>query len=212
MLDSTGDFVSNSLGLYVCDDGISLQNSFTNTDGTVYQQRLGNGAFCVNKVGPTVQTGAQVTLTICPWQYALMGLLMGGKVAYNVGGDAIGWSMPDPDELNTRRICLEAWTLAIDGEVQASDSGGNALWHHGIWPQATAVVGDFTWEDAVNPFNVVFTVTPNDNVGNGPFNNWPDFDNDSLLDGHPTGPFASYLDNAPPAALCEVTTFTEPAS
>lgn len=212
LLDSTGNFESDSLGLYVCEDGISLAVAFTNTDGTTYQQRLGNGAFCVNRQGPTVQTGAQVTLTICPWQYALMGLLMGGKVAYNVAGDAIGWSMPDPDEAQTRRICLEAWTLAIDGEVQASDAGGIGLWHQSIFPQATCVVGDFDFGDQVNPFNVVFTVTPNDNIGNGPVNDWPDFDNDNLLDGHPTGPWAQFLTNNPPAALCEVTTFTAPAS
>jgi hypothetical protein len=141
-----------------------------------------------------------------------MGLLMGGKVAYNVGGDAIGWSMPDPDEAQQRRICLEAWTLAIDGEVQASDAGGLGLWHQSIFPQATCVVGDFDFGDQVNPFNVVFTVTPNDNVGNGPVNNWPDFDNDNLLDGHPTGPWAQFLTNSPPTALCEVSNFSAPAS
>jgi hypothetical protein len=212
LLDLTGNFVSSSTGLYVCEDGISLATAFTNQEGTTYQQRAGNGAFCVNRTGATAQTGAQVTLAICKWQWSLMQLLMGGKVAENDDGDIIGWSMPDPDEVSDRRICLEAWTLAIDGENVAEYEGDAAYQHH-IFPSVSWIVDDFTLADAVNVFGLVGTVSPNDAIGNGPYNDWPDFlAADGELDGHPTGPWSSYLDTSPPAALCEVSSFTAPGS
>lgn len=211
LLDETGNFLANSAGAYACSDGISFSNAFINQDGTVYQQRTGTGAFCVNRTGPSAQTGATVTISICTWQYALMYLMMGGKLAYNGGGDVIGWSMPDPDEVSSRRFCLEAWTLAIDGEVQAEE-GGYPAYHHHIWPQATAIVNDFELADAVNVFGLVCTTSPNPNVGNGPFNDWPNFDNDTLLDGHPSGAWAAYIDNDPPDFLCQTANFVVPAS
>ena len=212
LLDSTGNFVASSTGAYTCNDGISFANAFTNQDGTVYQQRSGTGVFCVNRVGPTVATGAVVTISLCRWQYALMYLLMGGKLVEDGSGDIIGWSMPDPDELVDRRICLEAWTLAVDGEVQA-EVGGQPAYHHHIWPQATFALSDFTLADAVNVFGVIATVSPNPAVGNGPYNDWPDFDEPlGLLDGHPTGPWASFLDTAPPSFLCQTANFVVPAS
>lgn len=213
LLDSTGDYVADSIGAYTCDDGISFSNAFINQDGTVYQQRSGTGAFCVNRTGPSAQTGATVTVSICKWQYALMYLMMGGKLAEDGSGNVIGWSMPDADEISGRRFVLEAWTLAIDGEVQASDAGGDALYHHHIWPQCTAVVGDFELADAVNVFGLVITASPNPNVGNGPMNDWPDFSEPlGLLDGHPTGPWAAYLDDNPPSFLCQTTSASVPAS
>lgn len=211
LLDLTGSFVSSSTGLYCCPDGISLATSFTNQDGTVYQQRAGNGSFCVNRTGATVQTGATVTLSICKWQWSLMKLLMGGKLAVDGSSNVIGWSMPDPDEIYNRRICLEAWTLAIDGENVAEYNGQPAYQHH-IFPSVSWVVDDFTLADQVNVFGLVGTVSPNAAIGNGPFNNWPDFDNDTLLDGHPTGPWASYLDTALPTAACTASNFSAPAS
>jgi hypothetical protein len=212
LLDLTGSFVSSSTGLYVCEDGISLATAFTNQDGTVYQQRAGNGSFCVNRTGATVQTGATVTLAICKWQWSLMYLLMGGKLAYDGDDNVIGWSMPDPDQVSDRRICLEAWTLAIDGE-NVAEYGGAAAYQHHIFPSVSWIVDDFTLADAVNVFGLVGTVSPNDAIGNGPYNDFPDFNEPlGLLDGHPTGPWASYLDNNPPAALCEAANFVAPAS
>jgi hypothetical protein len=203
--------VSSSTGLYVCEDGISLAVSFTNQDGTVYQQRSGSGAFCVNRTGATFQTGATVTLQICTWQYSLMQLLMGGKTVLDASNNVIGWSMPDPDEVQNRRICLEAWSLAIDGE-NVAEYGGIPAYNHHILPSVSWIVDDFTLADAVNVFSLVGTVSPNAQVGNGPLNDWPDFDSGVLLDGHPTGPWSSYLDNNPPTALCTATNFSAPAS
>lgn len=212
LLDLTGNYVSSSTGLYVCEDGISLATAFTNQEGTTYQQRAGNGSFCVNRTGATVQTGATVTLTICKWQWSLMYLLMGGKLAEDGNGDIIGWSMPDPDEVSDRRICLEAWTLAVDGE-QIAEYGGQAAYQHHIFPSVSWIVGDFEFADAVNVFPLVGTVSPNANAANGPIDDWPDFSEPlGLLDGHPTGPWASYLDNDPPAALCEATNFVPAGS
>lgn len=213
LLDSTGNFVTAPLGAYVCDSGISFQNAFINQDGTVYQQRLGNGKFCVNRTGPARQTGATITITICPWQYSLRGLVLGGKVAYDDDGAAIGHSLPDPDELAARNLCVEAWTLAVDGENQG-DIDGAPAWHHHIWPQASGwIMGDFTLEDAVTPWSVIGTAAPNNNVGNGPFDDWPDFNDDIYLDGHPTGTYAGYLDTDPPDFLtCQVESFVAPGS
>ena len=211
LLDLSGNYVASSTGLYVCEDGISLATAFTNQEGTTYQQRSGNGSFCVNRQGATVQTWAVLTVSVCKWQWSLMALLMGGKLAEDGDSNVIGWSMPDADEVSDRRICLEAWTLAVDGENVAEYDGAPAYQHH-IFPSCSVVVDDFTLADAVNVFGLVFTVSPNANAGNGPFNDWPDFDNGILLDGHPTGPWASYLDNDPPTALCEATTFTPSGS
>ena len=212
LLDTTGNFVASSTGLYVCEDGISLATAFTNQDGTSYLQRAGNGAPCVNRTGATVQTGATVTLTVCKWQWSLMYLLMGGKLAEDGSGNIIGWSMPDPDEVSDRRTCLEAWTLAVDGETVAEYGGLPAYQHH-IYPQVSWSLADFTFADAVNVFPLTGVVSPNANIGNGPANDWPAFDEPlGLLDGHPTGPWASFLDNNPPAALCEASNFAVPAS
>lgn len=212
LLDVTGNYVADSAGLYVCSDGISLATAFTNQAGTTYLQNAGNGLPCVNRVGPTVQSGAQVTLAICKWQYALMHLLMGGKTVEDDDGNVIGWSMPDPDEISTRRICLEAWTLAIDGE-NVADYGGAAAYNHHIFPSASVIVDDFTLADAVNVFGLVFTVSPNNNAGHGPLDDWPDFlTADGQLDEHPTGPWSSYLDADPPTALCQTQSLSDPGS
>lgn len=213
-LDSTGNFTTEDPGLYVCDDGISFASAFTTQAGTTYQQNVGSGRPCVNRVGPTRVTGATVTIAICSWQARLAQLIFGGKVAPNGAGDAIGWSGPDPDDANVRYFCLEAWSLAVDNDRQA-DYQGDALWIHHIWPMGTAYPSDFTLEDAVTPSGAVVTVNPNSNIGNGPFNDWPDFEEYNgtvLLDGHPTGTYAWFYDENPPAALCVPTAFTSPAS
>ncbi len=212
LLDVTGNYVADSAGAYACADGISLGVSWVNQDGTQYLQKAGNGVPCVNRQGPTVTTGATATLAICTWQYALMYLLMGGKLVEDGEGNIIGWSMPDPDEINNRRICLEAWTLAIADE-QVAEYGGQAAYNHHIFPSASVVLDDFNLSDAVNVLGLVFTVSPNANAANGPFADWPDFDEPlNLLDGHPTGPYAMYLDNDPPDFLCQTESFSVPGS
>lgn len=202
LLSAIGEPVTASVGLFVGGDGIDLDVKQVRQDGKVYNQPLGNGKLCVNRKGPTVTIGNDLVLTVCHWEYELLGAISGGDVAYDADDRVIGVALPDPADLEDRRFCFEAWSQAIDGEVRGS-LAGQAAWHHHIWPMTQWSLGDFKLEDAVAPRVFNGSSTPNDNIGHGPFGDWPDFDNGNVLvDGDPSGPYAVYLDTDVPDAIC----------
>lgn len=203
LLDDTGAPDADTSGLYISDNGISAAVTFENEDGQTVRRRKGNGAICLNTRGRTAQVSSTVTLQHCVWPFDAANLLLGAYRALD-GADTIGYALPAPSELDARRFCFEAWSLAYNSEVRTDVDGDPGLLHH-IWPQCTAVQDGFSLNNEDAPFGIVVTGLPNTNMPDGgPHGDWPHFDDGDILNPNtPQGVYAVYLDTNLPAPIQE---------
>lgn len=207
VLDDVGEPTDGAINLYKSDQGIDLDVKWRVESGAEYKQKLGNGNLCVNRKRRDTILGGTITLNACPWEYGLIAMVTGGKVAYDAGRP-IGVDLGEVSTLDERRVCFEAWALAVTGEDRGT-LGGDAAYHHHIFPSVAWRLGDFKLEDAVTPIQFVGDFQANSNISNGPLGDWPDFDNDDVAtEGNVLGPWAAYLDVEIPTAFCGPTTLT----
>ncbi len=171
LLDDAGAPDAGADALVVSDALIQIGWQVQVSEGSNFEQKNGCGSVCLTYQGPDKITGVNLTAQLCTLDHELIALMTGANLAV-VGGETRGFALPGPNEELTRRVSVEAWALAWDGDQQAVDTG-NPLYQRYIWPSVSWLFGDGTLED--NPLAVPLTGRGRGNAGfgNGPGNDLP---------------------------------------
>lgn len=198
LLDDTGAPDPGADALWVTDALIRVQYQLVVSEGTTIEVKNGCGNFCARRRSEDTITGVNVTLELCQLDIEGIGLATGGSVVTEGGRGNVGLAIPAVDSQLTRRVSVEVWSLAWDGDEQATE-GGDALHWRTIFPSVSFREGDRTYEEGATTIPLVGEGRGNSNFGNGPGNDLPW--------GAYTSPKGEYLDAGDlPAATCGTTT------
>lgn len=171
LLDDTGAPLAGAENQVVTDALIQIGWQVQVAEGSSFRQKNGCGKVCLTYNGPDQIEGVNLTKTLCNLDHELIALETGSQLAV-VGGETRGFAIPDINADLDRRVSVEAWSLAWDGDEQAVDDG-NPLYHRFIWPSVSWVFGDGSLED--NPLAIPLSGKGrgNANFGDGPGNDLP---------------------------------------
>jgi hypothetical protein len=194
-LTATGEEQYGANAQAVTAAGISLGISPQVTEGTVSEVKNGRGTLCGRKKGANTVAAHTLTLQTCKLEPELHYLIAGGQTIEETGS-IIGWAQPDPDAAQPNGVVVEAYSLAWDGEAQATYEGEAAYWLW-AWPLTRWTLGDINLVEGIHTFTWTADATPNPVLGRGPENNWPEAI---------SGPFGHWLVPASdvPSAYCGV--------
>lgn len=171
LLDDAGAPDPDAEGLWVTDALIQIGWRVRVREGSNFRQPNGCGTVCLTYQGPDQIEGVDLTLQLCTLDHEGIALMTQSNLAV-VDGVTRGFALPSVNDDLDRRVSVEAWAKAWDGDEQAVDSG-NALYQRYIWPSTSWVFGDGTLED--NPLAVPLSGRgrSNSQFGNGPGNDLP---------------------------------------
>lgn len=168
-LTSGGALIAGATRGYVTDSIIQIQSTPVVTTGQRFTQPNGSGVNCVDIKDPDQVGSATLAMDLCKLDAQLLAKLTGGTVITS-GGIVVGFqdavnAVPTP-------VCVEAWSLAVDGSAQASEDG-LALYYHFVFPYVTWVQGQQTNAQGVLTVPLTGDARPNDSIGYGPDGDWP---------------------------------------
>lgn len=201
LLDANGAPSAGAGSVAVSDSLIRIGYQVQVEAGVRFVQKNGCGTVCVKYEGSDQITGVNLTMELCHLDFELIALLTGASLVSEGGRTNIGTALPAVGEDLDRRVSIEAWSLAWDGDEQAVDDTGGAepLYIRTIFPSVSWVEGDRTYEEGITRIPLTGKGRSNSNFGNGPGNDLPW--------GAYTTPKGEYLDdNALPAATCGTST------
>lgn len=201
LLDDSGAPDAGADSVWVTDSLIRIGYSLVRSEGVKFEQKNGCGVICVQYQGAARITGVNLTLELCHLDFEGIALATGASLVSEAGRTNIGTALPAVDSDLTRRVSVEAWSLAWDGDEQATDStGGNEpLYIRTIFPSVSWTEGDRTYEEGITRIPLVGEGRSNTNFGNGPANDLPW--------GAYTSPKGEYLDDGElPTATCGTST------
>lgn len=181
----------------ITDSLISVKYSLDITEGASFEQKNGCGVTCVQYQGQDRVKGVNLTMELCHLDVELIALMTGASLVSEVGRTNIGTALPAVDADLTRRVSVEVWSYAWDGDEQAIDTtgGSEALYIRTIFPSTSWVEGERTYEEGITRITLVGKGRSNSNFGNGPGNDLPW--------GAYVTPKGEYIDdNALPSATC----------
>ena len=127
--------------------------------------------------------------------------MTGASLVSEPGRTNIGTALPAVDADLTRRVSIELWSLAWDGDEQAiDDTGGSEALHiRTVFPSTSWIEGDRTYEEGITRITLTGRGRSNSNFGNGPGNDLPW--------GAYVTPKGEYLDDGElPTATCGTST------
>ena len=178
--------------------------------GSEYVQKNGAGAICARFRQSDSIKGANLSLTLCQYDYQLISLLTGAP-SYTSGGNQVGFQVPK----STAAVVytsVEVWTTAWDGTGQAipTFTSPDGAYHHLVFPKVRWTLADTTYNEDFTPLAFSGLAEENDNITlNGPFDDWPTA---VSTQGGITSVFGSFLDDALPASGCNLIPVTSSAS
>lgn len=143
ILDRLGAPLIGERNCYVSDAMIKLELGLEYQEAKEVVQTNGAGFTCVNyQAPPSLKRGQIKTLQLCSPDPILLEMMLGGGVAYNEDGQAIGYSAPEVGvENRPNGVSLEFWTRAVVGSAYSRD----LPFMHWVIPQAY-VAPTKTWE------------------------------------------------------------------
>lgn len=187
--DSTGAPDPGSTSVYVTDAPIDLGYKLNVKAGTVIQQESGCGTLCVNFRGDDSIESVDLTTTLCKLDSELAELMTGGSLV-TVAGNTRGYALPQVGDLLTRRVSIEAWTLAYDFDEPASPYP----YVRYVFPSTQWRLADASLSNASNNLPLAAKGRSNSGFGDGPANDLP-------WDAY-TSPFGWFYDTDLPDAFC----------
>lgn len=144
---------------------ISLAVTPTVDAGESVTTRTGCGDVCYSRTDPSVETGANLVLTLCNFDPEFIALAVGAEVITNEGqpGFAKGVQTADPVESHF-------WTKTFDGSSRVASP--NNWWHH-VFPKVTWTLGNYTLGRDSLQMVLNGTASPSGNLGTGGFSDVP---------------------------------------
>lgn len=203
LLDDNGAPSAGAGSLWVTDSLIRIGYQLQITEGVTFEQKNGCGNICVQYQGEDRVKSVNLTLELCHLDFEGVALMTGAGLVSEAGRTNIGTTLPSVDSDLTRRVSVEAWSLAWDGDEQAVDDTGGAepLYIRTIFPSTSWVEGDRTYEEGITRITLNGKGRSNANFGNGPGNDLPW--------GAYVTPKGEYLDDGElPAATCGTSTLS----
>lgn len=170
-LDDSGAPLAGANNLVVSDALIRIGYSVVVEEGANLTQKNGCGVQCVKYQGDDKITGVNLTLELCSLDFELLEMLTGGTLVTE-GGFTRGLTLPPADQELANRVSVEAWSLAWDGDEQATE-GADTLTIRTIFPSTSWVEGDRTYEEGITRIPLTGRGRSNANFGDGPGNDLP---------------------------------------
>ncbi len=201
LLDASGAPDAGADAVAVTDSIIRLAYQLDVTAGTQFEQKNGCGNICIQYQGEDRIRGVNLTIELCHLDMELVALMTGASLVSEAGRPNIGTALPSVDADLSRRVSVEMWSKAWDGDEQATDDTGGSepLFVRTIFPSTSWVEGDRTYEEGVTRITLTGRGRSNANFGNGPGNDLPW--------GAYVTPKGEYLDDGElPTATCGTTT------
>lgn len=193
LLAANGAPAPSSNGLIVSDSLIQINWKVVLKAGAQLELENGTGGICASFQGRDKVKSVDLDMQLCVLDAEQIELQTGGGLV-TVDGESVGWTLPDVNEEIDREVSVEAWSLAWDGDEQATD-GADALYHHWVWPRTTWTFGDGGLSSDFLRVPLVGHGTSNANFGDGPGNDLPW--------GVFTTPMGEFVDDQPlPDAAC----------
>lgn len=186
---------------YISDAQIKVEIGLELETGTEFTQKNGAGAICATAKEADKIKRATVTLDLCRFDFALMGLMCDGSV-FSASSNAIGYQPPAVEAGDPDPICFEVWTKAWEGAAQAvpAFTSPNAAYLHYVLPFVRFTQQPFTLENGFTVFQVRGDGSENDSItANGPWNDWPSA---IASAGGVTRTFGVFFDDDLPTAAC----------
>lgn len=197
LLDANGAPDDGADHMAITDSLINVKYSLVLEEGAKFSQKNGCGNVCVQYEGQDKIKSVGLTMELCHLDFELIALMTGASLVSEPGRTNIGTALPSIDSELTRRVSLEVWSYAWDGDEQAVDTTGGAepLFIRTIFPSTAWTEGDRTYEEGITRITLNGKGRSNSQFGNGPGNDLPW--------GAYTSPKGEYLDDAAlPTATC----------
>lgn len=170
LLDTGGAPDPGEESMVVTDQLIRLTWSTVITAGASLEQKTGCGSVCASYEGPDVQKGVTLGIELCKQDWELASLLTGQSLI-QVEGDTRGLGGTPFGTEQTRRVGLEAWAMAWDGDQQMVDPvTGDPGWILYIFPSTSWVEGDGVAEEGFRRIPYTGKGRGNSQWGDGPDN------------------------------------------
>lgn len=194
---ASSGYISNAL--IQADLGLEIE------EGLDFTQKNGCGSILVALKQPDKIKRATLSFDLGLVDAELLSLLVGGDL-FTSGGDTVGWQTPDYDDAEAQPVCIELWSQAQDGDVQATPTAlsNAAAYFHWVLPKCQFVVENIPLRGEES---TVLTVTGNGSSNpnitvNGPYNDWPSYIANA---GGITKPLGFFLDDEMPTTDCGFT-------
>lgn len=171
-LDAAGSPLAGAGNLAVSDSLIKIGYSTVIKEGANLEQDNGCNVQCVKAQFPDKITGVNLTMELCHLDIELISLMTGGVLITEGGRGNVGLALPDSDAELNDRVSVEAWSLAWDGDEQATEDG-DPLYIRTIFPSTSWVEGDRTYEGAITRIPLTGRGRGNANFLDGPGNDLP---------------------------------------
>jgi len=194
LLEDGGAPDPGSESMVVTDALVRLGYQLVVTQGAKFQKKNGCGKICVDYQGQDRIDSVNLTLEVCTLDFELISLMTGADLDI-IAGDARGSALPQIDADLTRRVSVEAWSQAYDGDQPLTDDLGNPGYLRSIFPSTSWIEGDREYKEDVTAIILTGRGRSNANFGNGPGND--------LTWGKYTSPKGEFLDFGDlPEATC----------
>lgn len=164
-LDACGLPVSGVGGQVVTDGFVQVEATQDYEDGTEYEIRNAQGAFCVNEVGPDQFRRSNLTIQFCAIDPDVVNLIT-GAVVITTGAPVTGTGFWVLEGSNEARFSLEVWQ-AVAGVACVGTQPLRAYW---AWPNLFGGrFNDFTIQDGALEWQLsAKTAAANTGWGTGP--------------------------------------------
>lgn len=164
-LDDVGNPLVGVHDMIVTDSLIKIDWKLILKQGVKLELTNGCGSTCVTFQDDDQIESVDLTMELCTLDAELIELATGAGLV-TIGGQSVGWTLPPVGERLDQRVSVEAWSKAWDVDQQAS-SGGNALYHHWVWPSVSWVMGDSGIGNTAQSIPFTGHGRSNSNIGDG---------------------------------------------
>lgn len=170
-LDDAGNPDIGADNMVVSDALIKIDWKLNVKAGAKFDLTNGCGSTCLTFQDEDEIESVDLSMELCLLDVELIELMTGAGLV-NIGGENVGWTLPPVGEKLNRRVSVEAWAKAWDGDQQAVDAG-NPLYRHLVWPSVSWVMADSGIANSARsiPFNG--RGRSNSNIGDGPGQDLP---------------------------------------
>lgn len=172
---STGAPDTGSEKGYQCDSMIRLGVGVELKAGRDLEHLNGCGKLIAAFKDPDRIKRLTLALDLALLDAELLDLLCGFDL-FTSGGQTIGAQFPAVTGTDQQPVCLEAWSKAMDADVQATPdfTSNAATYFHWVFPRATMQVANFELKNEFSVIPVTGFGEENDNITvNGPYDDWP---------------------------------------
>lgn len=170
-LDAAGAPLAGADNLIVTDGLIQVGEQVVIEEGAAFTQKNGCGTICLTYQGRDKIKAVNLTLQLCYLDAELIEMMTGAHLV-TVDGATRGYTLPDVDEELDQEVSVEAWSVAWDGDQQAT-LDGDPLYIRHVWPRTTWVVGDRTFQEGPTTIPLTGRGNSNSEFGDGPANDLP---------------------------------------